>query len=519
MWAYPEIRHLGDSLAYHAAGSPSRLAIRWSGRDTGFADLHATVNRVANRLCEAGLKSGDRLVFLAKNSEDFFLALFACARVGACFAPVNWRLAGPELAVIVADIDASMAIVDRELEPLWHDVASRIPTTPPTRWIDAADTLRGWAEGAAEESPGIAISEDSPVIALYTSGTTGRPKAVIHTHASFNHSRLSEHLEQAYDWRDGDVFLNPLPNFHLLSIALSLQCLYNGVALSLQKQFDPAEVLAAIGRDRPSLLVLTPTLIQMLLDHPAAETTDFSSVRMTMYAGSPIALGLIKRAMRSMPGSFMQFYGQTETSGPVCLLRPDEHDFSNEGKLKSCGRPLPLIALRVVDEAGNDVPDGTPGELLIRAPSQSAGYWRQPEETRSKFRNGWYHSGDVAFRDAEGLYYIFDRLKDMIITGGENVYSAEVENVLSTHPDVGAVAVVGVPDPRWGEAVKAIVIARRDASPTQEALLAHCRERLAGYKIPKSIDFVETFPVTGTGKISKKDLRAPYWVGAERRVS
>jgi len=342
---------------------------------------------------------------------------------------------------------------------------------------------------------------------------------VIHTHASFNHSRLSEHLEQAYDWRDGDVFLNPLPNFHLLSIALSLQCLYNGVALSLQKQFDPAEVLAAIGRDRPSLLVLTPTLIQMLLDHPAAETTDFSSVRMTMYAGSPIALGLIKRAMRSMPGSFMQFYGQTETSGPVCLLRPDEHDFSNEGKLKSCGRPLPLIALRVVDEAGNDVPDGTPGELLIRAPSQSAGYWRQPEETRSKFRNGWYHSGDVAFRDAEGLYYIFDRLKDMIITGGENVYSAEVENVLSTHPDVGAVAVVGVPDPRWGEAVKAIVIARRDASPTQEALLAHCRERLAGYKIPKSIDFVETFPVTGTGKISKKDLRAPYWVGAERRVS
>ena len=315
------------------------------------------------------------------------------------------------------------------------------------------------------------------------------------------------------------MFLNPLPNFHLLSIALSLQCLYNGVALSLQKQFDPAEVLAAIGRDRPSLLVLTPTLIQMLLDHPAAETTDFSSVRMTMYAGSPIALGLIKRAMRSMPGQFMQFYGQTETSGPVCLLRPDEHDFSDETKLKSCGRPLPLIALRVVDDAGNDVPDGTPGELLIRAPSQSAGYWRQPEETRAKFSNGWYHSGDVAFRDAEGLYYIFDRLKDMIITGGENVYSAEVENVLSTHPDVGAVAVVGVPDQRWGEAVKAVVIPRRDSRPTQDDLLAYCRERLAGYKVPKSIDFVESFPVTGTGKISKKDLRAPYWADVERRVS
>jgi long-chain acyl-CoA synthetase len=519
MWAYPELRFVGDSIAYHAARSPRRLAIRWNGRDADFADIDATVDQLVNRLIEAGLRPGDRLLYLAKNSEDFFLALFACARAGACFTPVNWRLSGPELAVIVADIAASMAIVDRELEPLWTGVASRMPADAPIRWIDAEDTLRRWSDGSSRRQPDGAISEDAPVIALYTSGTTGRPKAVIHTHASFNHSRLSEHLEKAYEWRDGDVFLNPLPNFHLLSIALSLQCLYNGVALSLQKQFDPAEVLAAIGRDRPSLLVLTPTLIQMLLDHPAAETTDFSSVRMTMYAGSPIALGLIKRAMRSMPGQFMQFYGQTETSGPVCLLRPDEHDFSDETKLKSCGRPLPLIALRVVDDAGNDVPDGTPGELLIRAPSQSAGYWRQPEETRAKFSNGWYHSGDVAFRDAEGLYYIFDRLKDMIITGGENVYSAEVENVLSTHPDVGAVAVVGVPDQRWGEAVKAVVIPRRDSRPTQDDLLAYCRERLAGYKVPKSIDFVESFPVTGTGKISKKDLRAPYWADVERRVS
>jgi acyl-CoA synthetase (AMP-forming)/AMP-acid ligase II len=342
---------------------------------------------------------------------------------------------------------------------------------------------------------------------------------VLHTHGSTNRSRLCEHLEPAFDWRDGDLFLFPLPNFHLLGISLSLQCLYNGVAISIQRQFDPGTVLAGITRDRPTLLVLTPTMIQMLLDHPDASKTDFSSVRMTMYAGSPIALGLIKRAIAAMPGQFMQFYGQTETSGAVSLLRPDEHDLANETKLKACGRPLPLISLRIVNANGDDVPDGRPGELLVRAPAASGGYWRQPDETASRFKAGWYYTGDVAYRDADGLFYIYDRIKDMIVTGGENVYSVEVENVLSIHPDVAAAAVVGVPDPRWGEAVKAIVIPRQASAPSAAELIAFCRERLAGYKVPKTIDFVETFPLTGTGKVSKKDLRAPYWAAMERRIA
>jgi acyl-CoA synthetase (AMP-forming)/AMP-acid ligase II len=256
----------------------------------------------------------------------------------------------------------------------------------------------------------------------------------------------------------------------------------------------------------------------MLLDNPESATTDFSSLRLTLYAGSPISLGLIKRAIANMPCKFMQFYGSTEAGGASSILRPDEHDLNDEAKLQSCGRPLPLVEFRIVDAEGNEVSDGVPGELLIRQPAITKGYWQQPETTASALQNGWYRSGDIVRRDAEGLYYIVDRAKDMIVSGGENIYSAEVENVLSTHPDVAGVAVIGVPDLRWGEAVKAIVIAKEDGAIPDD-LIAWCRERLAAYKVPKSVDFVDAFPLVPSGKVSKKDLRAIYWGNEGRSVA
>jgi acyl-CoA synthetase (AMP-forming)/AMP-acid ligase II len=278
-------------------------------------------------------------------------------------------------------------------------------------------------------------------------------------------------------------------------------------------------VLEAISTLKPTLLTLTPTMLQMLLDHPNSSTSDFSSLRLTLYAGSPISLGLIKRAIAAMPCEFMQFYGSTESGGAASILRPSEHDLENEEKLKSCGRPLPLIEFRIVDSEGKEVPDGEPGELLIRVPSITKGYWRQPEATAAVMENGWYRSGDVARKDEEGLYYIVDRAKDMIVSGGENIYSAEVENALSTHPDVGSVAVIGVPDDRWGEAVKACVIVKPGHELSEAELITFARERLAGYKVPKSVDFFDSFPLVPSGKISKKDLRAPYWEGVGRSVA
>jgi long-chain acyl-CoA synthetase len=287
----------------------------------------------------------------------------------------------------------------------------------------------------------------------------------------------------------------------------------------IERQFEPAATLAAITHERPTISAFAPAMIQMLLDHPQAAATDFSSLRMVMYAGAPIALGLIRRALASMPCEFMQFYGATETSGAVTLLRPNEHDLGDEAKLRSCGRPLPLIDLRIVDEAGQDVPAGTPGELWIRSPSLASGYWRKPEATATTFEQGWYKSGDIAIRDAQGLYYIHDRLKDMIVSGGENIYSTEIESVLSTHPAVAGIAVIGVPDARWGEAVKACVVLQPGSVPNAEELIEYCRSRLAGYKVPKSIDFRASLPLTGSGKVAKKQLRAPFWHGHTRGVA
>ena len=342
---------------------------------------------------------------------------------------------------------------------------------------------------------------------------------VMLSHKSTNLMRLSEHLEPAYSWARDDSFINALPNFHLLHLGITLQCLYNGVSITVERQFDPEAVLRSISTLKPTLLTLTPTMLQMLLDHPTAASADFSSVRLTLYAGSPISLGLIKRAIAVMPCRFMQFYGSTEAGGATSILRPDEHDLEHEDKLQSCGRPMPLVEFRIVDANGADVADGTPGELLIRQPSITEGYWRQPEATAAVMTNGWYRSGDIARRDEEGLYYIVDRAKDMIVSGGENIYSAEVENALSIHPDVAAVAVIGVPDPRWGEAIKACVIRKAGTTLTEAELIAFAKERLAGYKVPKSVDFVESFPLVPSGKVSKKDLRAPYWENLGRSVA
>ncbi len=516
MWLYPEVRTLGEFIEYHARHTPDRRALVWRDRTISFAQYDAAANRIANGLLARGVSAGERVGFLGLNSPDFYLALIGTAKTRGAFTVFNWRLSIPELAQLIADSQARITIVERGLEPMWTAALAVSGRSIETIWIDEEETLETLFASQPDSKPALFISEEDTAIQLYTSGSTGLPKGVMLTHGGFNRMRLCEHFEPAYCWEVDDIFVNPLPNFHLLSIGIAFQCLYNGVTVAIVRQFDPATVLQTIERDRPTLLTLTPTMIQMLLDHPDAGGTDFSSLRLTLYAGSAISLGLIKRAIAMMPGQFMQFYGATEGCGAFSILRPNEHDLEDEAKLQSCGRPLPLIEFTIVDSGGNEVPDGQSGELLIRAPAITAGYWQQPEATAKVLVNGWYRSGDVARRDTEGLYYIVDRVKDMIVSGGENIYSAEVENVLSTHPEVGAVAVIGIPDPRWGEAVKACVIRTSGGSVDEAALLAYAREKLAGYKVPKSIDFMDSFPLVPSGKVSKKDLRAPYW-GSEGR--
>jgi acyl-CoA synthetase (AMP-forming)/AMP-acid ligase II len=519
MWFYPEVRTLGEFIEYHGRHTPDRRALVYGQRRISFAEYDRAANRIANALLAHGIAPGDRIGFVGLNSPDFYFALIASAKTRGAFTVFNWRLAASELAQLVADSRATVVLVERSMEALWNEAVVIAGHAPATIWFDEADSLEAQFAHYPDTRPDLFISEEDVAVQLYTSGTTGVPKGVMLSHGGFNRMRLCEHLEPAYEWEDGDIFINPLPNFHLLSIGIAFQCLYNGVAISVVRQFDPGLVCEAIQRDRPTLMTLTPTMLQMLLDHPRAADTDFTSIRLTLYAGSPISLGLIKRAIVRMPGKFMQFYGATEAGGAFSILRPEEHDLDDEGKLQSCGRPLPLIEFRIVDAQGNEQLDGEPGELLVRTPAITTGYWNQPEATAKVLEHGWYHTGDVARRDAEGLYYIVDRVKDMIVSGGENIYCAEVENVLSTLSGVATVAVIGIPDPRWGEAVTACIIRHPDSTVTESDIIAHARVSLAGYKVPKRVIFMESFPLVPSGKVSKKDLRAPFWQEHGRSVA
>jgi acyl-CoA synthetase (AMP-forming)/AMP-acid ligase II len=519
MWVYPEIRTIADIVSYWGRHDPERVVLREAGRSLSFSAMEPLVNQAAHWMLGKGADAERLIGYFGKNSFDFYFALFGCARTRAGLVVFNWRLAAPELAQQIRDSETHIIIAERELEPLMSAALAGMDRPPELVWIDDRSSFEALISGQPETAPPVEVREADTAFQLYTSGTTGQPKGVMLAHHSINMMRLCEHFEPAYSWQPGDNFINALPNFHLLHLGITLQCLYNGVSITVERQFDPAKVLQSISALKPSLLTLTPTMLQMLLDHPDATTTDFSSLRLTLYAGSPISLGLIRRAIAAMPCQFMQFYGSTESGGAAAILRPEEHDLEDEMKLRSCGRPLPLIGFRIVDDKGAEVVPGTPGELMIRAPSITKGYWRQPETSAAVMENGWYRSGDIARQDEQGLYYIIDRAKDMIVSGGENIYSAEVESALSTHPEVAAVAVIAVPDSRWGEAVKACVIRRAGSAVDEASLLAHARTQLAGYKVPKSIDFMESFPLVPSGKVSKKDLRAPYWQGHERTVA
>ena len=522
MWPYPEIRSIADITRYYTKHLPDKPALLFEQNCISMSELDRLTNRFANALIDEGIKRGDRVVYYGSNSDDFLIALLGSAKAAATFVPLNWRLATEELEAVLADAEPTLAIVNSELDANWTLLNQRRSHPIPTRFVNCgrpdSNPFRRWLDGQKDSDPGLSCSADDIAWILYTSGTTGKPKGVEFFHGAIMLMRLCEHLEPAYTWSSSDRLLFVAPNFHLLGIGLTIQALYNGASIAIVKAFDPKLVLSEVESKQPTILAVAPVMIQMLLDDPAYKQCDFSSIREVVYAGSAISLGLIKQALDVIPCRFMQFYGSTESGGAITLLRPEEHDLSNEHRLTSCGKPLPMIDVKIMNPEGHELTDGMPGEMWIRVPSIASGYRNNPDAWSAVYQNGWFRTGDVAYRDDEGYLYIVDRTKDMIITGGENVYCSEVEHCLSLHEAVARVAVIGVPSERWGEEVKACVVLQPGFSACESALIAYAKRHLAAYKCPKSVDFYSELPLGGTGKVLKKVLRAPYWEGQRRSI-
>jgi len=499
------------------------VAFVFEGHATTYAEFDRHTNKAANGLAALGVRAGSRISYLGKNSEAYFELVFGAAKIGAVMTPINWRLAPPEIAYILSDSGAEALFVG----PEFIDVVRGLPTGD-LRGVIAMEGdgdgpgYEAWRDAQSPSDPQVRVDWEDIALQLYTSGTTGRPKgAMLSNRALLELRALHATSDLGWNrWTPDDVSLVAMPISHIGGTGWGIMGLYNGATGVVAREFDPAAVLDFIERDRISKIFMVPAAMQIVLRDPRAREVDYSRVKYVLYGASPIPLDLLKEAMEVFGCGFVQMYGMTETSGTIVALPPEDHQVAGGPRMRSAGKALPGVELAILDEEGRRLPANQVGEIAIRSPANMSGYWNLPEATaKTVDAEGWLRSGDAGYLDEDGYLFIHDRVKDMIISGGENVYPAEVENAVYGHPDVAEVAVIGVPDPKWGEAVKAVVVRKPGREPTPEEIIAWSRERIAGFKAPKSVDFIDALPRNASGKILRRELREPYWAGLERRVS
>jgi acyl-CoA synthetase (AMP-forming)/AMP-acid ligase II len=513
---------LGDIAARYAAATPDKPAVRADGVTWSFAELHDREQRAVTALKSLGVSAGDRVGWLALNHMDYVALMYACFRMGAVLVAINARLVPREIAYVLNDAGIDVLITETAFLPLVAE-AQKATGLSTVLLLDAAHDDRpafgDFVMGHAPDSAPVAAAPDDIAIQMYTSGTTGFPKGALLSHRQLLVASAS--FEMVADTgaavHDDDVALVAMPLFHATGTCWVLAAMYVGTTIVILSRPDIAGIVAAIVQHRITRLVLVPAVLLAISLHLETVPADLGSVRLLIYGASPIPLGVLRRALVAFPNAgFVQVYGATETTGAVTYLPPEDHDPAGNTRMRGCGKPYPANEIRIIDGDGNDLPLGEVGEIIIKSPTNMTGYHNQPEATAKVLVGGWYHSGDAGYLDADGYLYIHDRVKDMIVSGGENIYPAEVENALHEHPAVADCAVIGVPDAKWGEAVKAVVV--KKAEVTAAELIAFARTRIAGYKLPKSVDFIDALPRNASGKILKKDLRAPYWPEGGRQV-
>jgi long-chain acyl-CoA synthetase len=503
---------VADVVREHAERRGDQVAIRHGERALSYAELDERSSRLARALRELGVRDGSRVAYLDRTAPELVELLFATSKIGAVAVPLNWRLAPPELRRVLDDAGPRVLVAGPTYAELAGELAVEASSRPELVVVEGeAHGYEGLLAAQDSLDPGGRGGRDDVVLQLYTSGTTGAPKGVLTTHRN-----LTAAAETSPHWEFDreSVSLTPLPMFHIGGIGWAYLGLWNGATTILVSEFVPERVLELLERERVTNAVFVPTMLQLLTAVPTAADRDYSALRTIAYGASPITTPVLKAALETFHCSLYGIYGLTESTGGVVQLSPADHDPGGprEHLLRSAGRPLPWVELRVADRVtGERLPPRAIGEVWLRAPNVMLGYFDRPEETAAVLtEDGWLRTGDGGFVDEEGYLFLTDRVKDMIVSGGENVYPVEVEEVLAHHPAVLDVTVIGVPDERWGETVKALVIAQPGAAPTADELVAFARERLAGYKLPRSIEFVDEFPRTPSGKVLKRVLRERY---------
>ncbi len=503
---YPQ--PVADYPRVQAARNANAVAYVDGGCEYTYGELDRRASQVANALAAEGCQPGDRMAYLGVNAGAYVETFFGANKAKVVYVGLNWRLAPAELAYILNDARASLVVADAEHVPMLEALRASVPTLGTIVSAERA-AFDAWRNAAADIDPCLEHGAEDTILQFYTSGTTGNPKGVMITNRCMSEHRRAE--DQFGSWylspEPREVSINAMPNFHIGGLGWLLIGMFRGAKVILMPAPDPAQFLDAIERYRATHLFTVPVVLGMMLEAQKQRPRDISSLRVIHYGASAIAPSFLREALSVMQVKFSQYYGMTEANGVVTCLAPVHHDLEWPQLLTSCGLPVSGTELKICDNNGQELPRGVSGEIWVHSGGLMKGYWNQPQASRDALVDGWYRSGDGGKVDDEGFLYMSDRIKDMVVSGGENIYPSEVEHQLVEHPDIVEAAVVGVPDSKWGEALKAFVVSVEHAEPSPEHLIEFLRERIAGYKIPRQYEFIEELPRTASGKVQKFRLR------------
>lgn len=510
---------IGKLLVRSANKFPHKTAVVSDGKvRMTFREFNERVNRLANRLCEIGLAKGDRIGVLVHNGHHFLELYFAAAKTGAIFCPYNNHLKQFEMGDILAYSEPRYLFVDQDFVEMARGLAPELSSVEKYFCLQKGDDLFDDYEGALAQGesvePSCRVQDDDVLSIFFTAGTTGKPKGAMRTHRHLMSTAAASAVELAVSY-DEQVLIT-FPMYHVACEDNIVRHSYmpNTIHTLREGGFKPEQVLAYVSRERITRCQFVPTMIHSLIQNPDIGRYDLRSLRLILYAGSSMPVELLKKALAVFPCGFAQMYGMTESGPIISILKPEDHLLDGSDKrvarLASSGRAIVNYEVKIVDDNDKEVPTGEVGEILGRSEAMMIGYWRMPEESEKKLRNGWLHTGDLGKVDEDGYVFIVERKNDMIISGGVNIYPREIEEVLYSHPAVSEASVVGVPDEHWGEIVKAVVVLREGAQATEGEIIEFCGQRLAGFKKPKSVEFWKELPKSPQGKILKKEIRRRY---------